>query len=156
MEWTNDSSAAEVATEALRKYSRARDIASAGTAAPLAVRWTGGRAKGDDDTNDCAVRALAVVSELTYEQARAMLERECGRKRREGVYTTPLRRLLDTLARPIQFKGTLGAWCRSAERGVFYVLVRNHAFAIIDGRIIDNGAISGARCRIHGIWKFAD
>jgi hypothetical protein len=125
----------------------------------LAASWTGGRP--DDDTKDCAIRALAIVSDLDYTAARALIESECQRPRRKGTPTAALCALLNRLApRATVASGmkrwTLARFCAEHPRGVFYVLVRGHALAIIDGRAVDNGRISGARCRITGAWKFAD
>jgi hypothetical protein len=139
-----------------------RHVASAAAARygaheSLGARWTGGRP--DDDTNDCAVRALAIVSDLEYTAARTLIESECDRPRGKGTPSRALVTLLNRIAGRVPDSaaaGTLARFCRTHARGVFYVLVRGHALAIVDGRIIDNGRISGERCRVLGAWKFAE
>jgi hypothetical protein len=123
------------------------------------------------DKNDCAVRALANVSVLSYPEAHKQIS-EGGRRKNRGtpwgilhtVYTVNggkpiyyganMRRTAQKYTVPIQEKGmTLGTFLKENKRGSFIVIVRGHALAVCDGSIIDTIA-SKAGTRVRAVYKF--
>ena len=48
---------------------------------------------------------------------------------------------------------TIEQFLRHNPRGVFYVTCRGHAFAIVDGKVFDNGAVRTTRRRIVQAWR---
>lgn len=95
------------------------------------------------ETNDCTVKAFSVVFNTTYEKAHAHLKNYCGRQHRRGL------RSIDVL--PPSLKKTkykVGPYSRTNRitlknfiekhnEGRFYVCVRGHALAVVDGVIYD-------------------
>ena len=127
-------------------------------------------------TGDCVVRAIAIATELPYQQVydginhEASYERRGKRKRgishaRTGVYNTTIRRYMDRLGWrwvPTMF---IGSGCRvhltdgELPMGRLIVSVSKHMTAVIDGvihdvhdpqrepQILANGTvIQGGRC----------
>ena len=95
------------------------------------------------ETNDCTVKAFAVVFDTTYEKAHAHLKYNCGRHNRKGIIS---REVLAPSLKKTKFKVgpytkqnriSLKAFCEKHNEGRFYVCVRGHALAVIDGVIYD-------------------
>jgi hypothetical protein len=100
--------------------------------------------------NDCTVRALAIWAGVSYGEAHGLMATRCARQPRKGAW--PHGVLVELGARvkidqpPTYRSGitgrlpsrmTVGRFARENPRGRFFVLVRGHALAIIDGVIFD-------------------
>lgn len=130
-------------------------------------------AKGE--TNDCVVRALAVVEDCDYDTAHRLAATRMRRANRKGVHTLTIVKyfegerekyeLVKTESNPYKtpmfahhfivegkalkttykLKGkeikcdmTLGTFAKRYNRGRYFVVVRGHALAVVDGQIIGN------------------
>lgn len=101
------------------------------------------RSKELRETNDCTVKALAKVLNTTYDRAHKHLKEGCGRKNRKGVVSRCV--IPESLKRTKFVVGeysetnriTVKHFCEKHPKGRFYVCVRGHAFAIIDGGVYD-------------------
>lgn len=112
-----------------------------------------GRPKGE--SNDCTVRALTMVTRLTYEEAHRALETLAKRRPGCGAFPDDAYRAHGGVWHRATRAPTLAGWVDHAPRGFLIVSVRQHVFAMVDGRIIDT-APSGPRTRVIGFWKFPD
>jgi hypothetical protein len=133
----------------------------------------GGRAasgyKGQAD--DCVVRAIAIATELPYQEVYDLVnqygtkERRGKRKRsrsnaRTGVYPITLRKVMAALGWVWQPTMSIGSGCtvhlREAELppGRLVVSVSKHTCAVIDGVLHDthDGSRKGTRC-VYGYWS---
>lgn len=121
------------------------------------------------ETNDCTVRALAVWAGIPYTEAHAMLRDGANRPPRKGCYpghvVGSIGRRIEIRVDYVDVRGswsrrqharavsmTLGAFVKAYPRGRFYVIVRGHALAVIDGIIHDWHA--GLRRPIESAWEF--
>jgi len=118
-------------------------------------------AKGE--TNDCVVKTLATVMGWTYEESHTFCKEELGRKNRQGVHGTArkLKEAKDSLPKTIEriyhphpetgvkgiyyvqpnkniTKMSIRRFIQKHPTGTFIILVRQHAFALVDGVIIGN------------------
>jgi hypothetical protein len=121
-----------------------------------------------NERNDCVVRAMMTVTGSTYKAAHDLLRTRCNRRNRKGTPARPLIALLDSgstlgakfervVGRPGQYIGgtrsmTLAAFIRSNPVGVFFVWKRGHAFAIVDGVLVDTWHV-GSRSRVCCAWR---
>lgn len=115
------------------------------------------------ERNDCAVRALMTTTGATYLAAHNVLRNRCGRQFRRGTSTYSLTTLLDSgtilgaAFTRVDSEGingnwqTLAAFKRSNPVGRFYLLMRGHAFAVVNGVTIDTWKV-GSRSRVNGAW----
>ncbi len=114
-----------------------------------------GRAQaGLGESSDCTVRALAAVAEVDYMRAHEVLANH-GRKKGRGVH---LRKVIQSCAhslgielRQVRRSGSLDKLLRDFPYGSLVVRVREHAFAVRDGAVIDISEQSPAR-HIKGAW----
>lgn len=123
------------------------------------------------ESNDCCVRALAVVEDLNYDEAHLIAASQMRRKFREGVtrkdlveyfvsnrskykivatepvdFSDPL--VLKKLRSGAYLKNTypngkkcamsVGTFSKKCSKGRFFVVVRGHAFAVVNGKVIGN------------------
>ena len=97
-----------------------------------------------NETNDCAVKAVALVTGASYIEAHAALK-SIGRKNRQGTFFDDTKTALKMLGKQHfnatnQFKSRT---VRTLERelakykGTFLIRVRRHVLACVDGKIID-------------------
>lgn len=95
------------------------------------------------ETNDCTVKAFAVVFDTTYEKAHAHLKHNCGRQNRKGIVS---REVIAPSLKKTKYKIgpysktnriTLKNFLEKHSEGRFYVCVRGHALAVVDGAIYD-------------------
>lgn len=98
-----------------------------------------GSARMNED-RDCAVKATALVTDVSYEVAHAALKAQ-GRKNRCGTYPVQYRSAIAAMGfevRKVEFKRctvrTIGAQLR---RGKFLVRVNRHVLAVVDGKVMD-------------------
>lgn len=96
-----------------------------------------------NEHNDCTVITFALVFNTTYEKAHKHIKYQCGRTNRRGV---PIRRDLAASLKNTDFRiwsydkkssPTLKKFVESYPEGRYYVCVRGHALAVIDGVIHD-------------------
>lgn len=118
-----------------------------------AAFWDGGRIAGEK--NDCTVRALMLVTRLTYEQAHEALRRRCGRKNGHGTWPRHAYAEHGGVFKYAEGRPTLAAVLATLGRGFYILSTKDHVFAVIDGKVIDTH-INGARCRVTEIWSFPD
>lgn len=99
--------------------------------------------KAMKETNDCTVKAFAVVFDTSYEKAHAHLKHNCGRQNRKGIIS---REVLAPSLKKTKYKVgpyskanriTLKNFIEKHGEGRFYVCVRGHALAVVDGAIYD-------------------
>ncbi|MCG3204307.1 MAG: hypothetical protein KCHDKBKB_01022 [Elusimicrobia bacterium] len=118
-----------------------------------------GRAKSirPKQSNDCAVRALAMARTLPYDEAYDLLA-AAGRKSWRGF---ALHKWLNqqTWAKKIAFPPVKGqrrmnpaTFCQKFREGVFICRVAKHVFTVIDGIVYDTFASRPDRC-IYTAWK---
>ena len=102
-----------------------------------------------DETNDCAVVALAQTTGITYQDAHRACKRE-GRVNRGGMYMTELRRAFDRLGftlDPYPFEGkTLNTVVLSLPNcASFLINTTNHFTAYVNGKWLDHTPINRRR-----------
>lgn len=112
-----------------------------------------------NETNDCSVRALAVVTGEDYEAAHRALQAE-GRKHRKGstmpAIAKAAKRLGYTMIRGDR-RNYVAKTVRTAERdrnlrrGAFMLEVRSHVAGMVDGQIVDWS--EGRLHRIKAVWE---
>ena len=111
------------------------------------------------ETNDCGVRALALVCGIPYQTARLAL-RTHGRKPCDGVYTFQLDKALTEFCKPkprrfvYQSNGrqyTPISIAKAYPKGRFLLYSSGHVMAMVDGKILDWA--DGRRLRIKAIQE---
>ena len=129
--------------------------------------------------NDCAVIALAVASDLPYDDCHAFWELH-GRQRGHGTYTyrtmpsaiedfpelgfraTKVAGFAPSAGRSATLDSTsawtargasLRSFCRRFPSGRYLVCVARHALAIVDGVICDHDARTKDLRRVRNAWK---
>ena len=133
----------------------------------------GGRSesKRPKQSNDCTVRAIAIVTGSTYDQAYDLLKAG-GRRSWEGFHldrwiygqVDPAvgdpEYILGWTARRIPFPAVKGqrrmnphAISRTLPQGRYVLRFAGHVAALIDGRILDTFAPDPDRC-IYAAWEF--
>ena len=130
----------------------------------------------EDEYNDCTVRALANAGKFEYEEAHSLLK-SSGRKNRKGAFVNQWGPAF--LASGFKLEGVFGttqaaryharelAKCTTVScysgmtlkrfitgnlKGSFICVNRNHAFAVVNGKLIDSGSIL-ENTRISCIFK---
>ena len=122
------------------------------------------------ERSDCTVRALVKTAGLAYDDAWKWVSIKMQRRPRRGP---SLRAAVDAMNDTQQINGkkvktlkrnrltrflngadrkmSLKTFCQHNPVGTFYVLVRGHALAVIDGRITD---YTKAGKRVTHAWEF--
>lgn len=98
-----------------------------------------------NETNDCTVRAFAVVLNTTYERAHSHLKNKCGRLDRKGIRHSKMVNLPDSLVNTkfaiggpyMEKTRTLKKFIEDFPTGRYFICVRGHALAIVDGVVYD-------------------
>jgi hypothetical protein len=117
------------------------------------------------ESNDCVVRAISSAFEMHYDEAHQFVKVKFGRKNREGTrnFVGGLRcmindkvkindKLFETMGNEyghvsyeVKVKGqmvkrnmTTGTFIKKYPVGKYLVVVRGHAFSIIDGQVVGN------------------
>ena len=118
-----------------------------------------------NETNDCAVRAISSAFEMHYDEAHQFVKIKFGRKDRKGTafFVGGMRRMVDDkvkingkyfevmggqfgqMSYDVKVKGqivkrnmTTGTFIKKYPVGKYLVVVRGHAFSIIDGNVVGN------------------
>jgi hypothetical protein len=120
-------------------------------------RTDGGRDQDgfEYETRDCAVRAIAIAASIPYAHAHALLKAE-GRKDRHGTKLLMSEKALiktNAMVEGLHFIGTLSQLIQIYPRGRYYVTVRHHALALVDGVIHDQGSIAGPRSHVRRLYR---
>lgn len=113
--------------------------------------------EGFSERNDCTVRAVSAACNASYASAHSLLA-AAGRKPRRGMYfqqymANQTELLGCKVTRVATGRPTLEqALYRYMADGRYIVVKRGHAFAVIDGVVIDTAAV-GSRSRVLAIWR---
>jgi hypothetical protein len=97
-----------------------------------------------NERNDCTVRAFALVFNTTYDKAHAHLKNYCGRLNRKGISS---KKVIPVSIKHHKYREgpyardnttTINQFVKKHPEGRYYVCVRGHALAIIDGIVYDH------------------
>jgi hypothetical protein len=118
-----------------------------------------------NETNDCAVRAISSAFEMHYDEAHRFVKVAFGRKDRKGTafFVGGLRHMINNKVKingksfetmgneyghmdyDVKVKGqivkrkmTTGTFIKKYPTGKYLIVVRGHAFSIIDGNVVGN------------------
>ena len=136
------------------------------------------------ERNDCVVRAFMVVLDMTYDKTHAWVRKEFNRVNRSGVYTSRyLKNVLGRMKNGKRitlfgvspghsysfgdkelfnpkYKGkktcySVKSFMEDYPKGRFFIIVKGHALALVDGVLYGNGSeqFNGFRRRIHYVVK---
>ena len=117
-------------------------------------------ASSEREHNDCTVRALANATGMAYSEAHALLSKHGRRFKRGAFFGTYYKAYLEAglslvgvygetvrahsaarMANTTRGPGiTLGKVLPRLQRGRYIVLITGHATAVVDGKMIDQGA----------------
>jgi hypothetical protein len=127
------------------------------------------------ETNDCVVRAISSAFEMHYDEAHQFVKVKFGRKDRKGTafFVGGLRRMVgdkvkingksfETMGNEyghvsyeVKVKGqivkrnmTTGTFIKKYPVGKYLVVVRGHAFSIIDGAVVGNASDATMKKRV--------
>lgn len=118
-----------------------------------------------NESRDCTIRALALSSGIKYEVAHK-IGKDAGRKKRCGFYPEKLLeeakksninffKIIDEYGDGVRTfqPTTIKEFVKNHPSGRFYCRRRGHAFAVVDGVILDNTR-NTPRQIIADAWKF--
>lgn len=125
-----------------------------------------------NDTNNCTVLALKSVTGFTERKCYNLLKKE-GRQDGKGfcienylgnskkidnvtfkkIYDIKLRWEKDQGPFTVRDTVTLDSFRKKLSKGIYYVAVRGHALAIINGDIVDNVTFRGGKRHVKMAWK---
>lgn len=118
-----------------------------------------------NESNDCVVRAISSAFEMHYDEAHQFVKVKFGRENQKGVrfFVGGMRRMIDDKVKinnkyfesmgdqngrmkyDVKVKGqivkrnmTTGTFIKKYPTGKYLVVVRGHAFSIIDGNVVGN------------------
>ena len=118
-----------------------------------------------NESNDCVVRAISSAFEMHYDEAHQFVKVKFGRENRKGTrfFVGGMRRMVDDKVKingksfesmgdqngrmkyDVKVKGqivkrnmTTGTFIKKYPTGKYLVVVRGHAFSIIDGNVVGN------------------
>lgn len=113
----------------------------------------------DGDTNNCAVLALSAAFGIPYDEAYSFASKNWNRVIRKGTRTSALlecfrnfkelfgkrvveksnknKYLYKSTGKVVECSFKLGNFAKKMNKGTYYVLVRNHATVVKDGKIMD-------------------
>jgi len=127
------------------------------------------------ETNDCVVRAISSAFEMHYDEAHQFVKVKFGRKDRKGTafFVGGMRRMVDDKVQingksfetmggqfaqmdyDVKVKGqivkrnmTTGTFIKKYPVGKYLVVVRGHAFSIIDGAVVGNASDATMKKRV--------
>lgn len=142
------------------------------------IKSNGPATKKATDNNYCTVAALSATFKLSYDQAYDFARDEWSRKKGKGVATSIMLRSFPMAVGKEYFKEvldkqvvrvkaeqdykqpdgsiktrdmTLSTFSKKYLRGKYYILVKGHALAVIDGEIVDH--TDKPKRRIRYAWK---
>lgn len=108
------------------------------------------------ETRDCTVVSLAEVCRLDYLEAHKIMRERFKRQNKRGVSVDKFAEILSeyTIKKgPYDWdnKIPLGQFCKKHPVGRYFVVVRGHALAVIDGVIYDHSY--KPRRMVVGAWR---
>ena len=142
------------------------------------IKANGSTAKLVGDSNYCTVSALSATFSISADEAYEYASKAWERRRRKGVSTLKMLRTFPnaeglSYAKEVMGKDvirmkaeqdykqpdgsirtrsmTLSTFAKKYSRGKFYILVKGHALAVIDGEIVDH--TDKPKRRINFAWK---
>ena len=128
-----------------------------------------------NETNDCVVRAISSAFEMHYDEAHQFVKVKFGRKDRKGTafFVGGMRRMVDDKVKingksfqtmgneyghvsyEVKVKGqmvkrnmTTGTFIKKYPVGKYLVVVRGHAFSIVDGTVVGNTSDATMKKRV--------
>ena len=128
-----------------------------------------------NETNDCVVRAISSAFEMHYDEAHQFVKVKFNRKNRKGTtfFVGGMRRMVDDKVKingksfetmgneyghvsyEVKVKGqivkrnmTTGTFIKKYPVGKYLVVVRGHAFSIIDGAVVGNASDATMKKRV--------
>jgi hypothetical protein len=128
-----------------------------------------------NETNDCAVRAISSAFEMHYDEAHQFVKVKFGREDRKGTafFVGGLRHMINNkikingksfqtmgneyghVSYEVKVKGqmvkrnmTTGTFIKKYPVGKYLVVVRGHAFSIIDGAVVGNASDATMKKRV--------
>lgn len=135
------------------------------------------------ETNDCVVRAISSAFEMHYDEAHQFVKVKFGRENRKGTrfFVGGMRRMVDDkvqingklfetmgneyghVSYEVKVKGqmvkrnmTTGTFIKKYPVGKYLVVVRGHAFSIIDGAVVGNASDATMKKRvINNVFKIS-
>jgi hypothetical protein len=135
------------------------------------------------ETNDCVVRAISSAFEIHYDEAHQFVKVKFGRENRKGTrfFVGGMRRMVDDkvqingklfetmgneyghVSYEVKVKGqivkrnmTTGTFIKKYPVGKYLVVVRGHAFSIIDGAVVGNASDATMKKRvINNVFKIS-
>ncbi len=133
------------------------------------------------ESNDCVVRAIASSFEMSYDESHKFVAKIWFRRNREGTrnFVGGMRHMVDnkipingksfsnlggqygSMKYDVKVKGqivkrnmTTGTFIKKYPVGKYLVVVRGHAFSIIDGKVVGNTSDATMKKRvINFAWK---
>jgi len=142
------------------------------------IKSNGPATKKVTDRNYCTVSTLSATFEMSYDEAYSFASKEWGRKRGKGVATIDMlesfpqavgkdyaKKVLSQEVVRVKAEHdykqpdgstktrdmTLSTFSKKYPRGKYYILVKGHALAIINGEIVDH--TDKPKRRIRYAWK---
>ena len=127
------------------------------------------------ETNDCVVRAISSAFEMHYDEAHQFVKVKFGRENRKGTrfFVGGMRRMVEDKVKingnsfetmgneyghvsyEVKVKGqmvkrnmTTGTFIKKYPVGKYLVVVRGHAFSIIDGAVVGNTSDATMKKRV--------
>jgi len=127
------------------------------------------------ETNDCVVRAISSAFEMHYDEAHQFVKVKFGRENLKGTrfFVGGMRRMVDDKVKingksfetmgneyghvsyEVKVKGqmvkrnmTTGTFIKKYPVGKYLVVVRGHAFSIIDGAVVGNASDATMKKRV--------
>lgn len=120
-------------------------------------------------SSDCSVKALAIVKNIPYQDALGYARDSFKRQPNKGVTLTnitkgflqddsittlngrEIKTYYNNQGKMVERSMTVGTFAKTYNKGKYFVVVRKHALAIVDGVIIDNN--EGLRRPVQKAWR---
>jgi hypothetical protein len=116
------------------------------------VTDSGRRAEGFcGETNDCTVRATAILLNQKYAEAHAALA-QCGRKPKDGFNYPKAAKKLGLQPRPEFSCKTVQRVLQELPPGRFVLRISKHVFAVVDGVVYDTW-LPKAKARVKMVYS---
>jgi hypothetical protein len=99
------------------------------------------------ENNDCGVTSIAIATGVGYSKAWQVLN-ELGRAKGEGTFNRTMHKAIKTMgfkSMELQFRTpiTLARFIKLHNRGRYVVYTKDHAVAIVDGKLFDSSMTHG-------------
>jgi hypothetical protein len=111
------------------------------------------------EKRNCTVVALSATTDLPYNECLEIAS-TAGRKRNKGFRSSDLIDFFnERIAKRfyeicLDSKMNVKTFCKMYPKGRYYVRKRGHAFAIINGTVMDFSSASTPRSFIKNAWRF--